>query len=101
MGEMARWNLSISRELDIDVRTHLARRGGKKGDLSAFVEEAVARALRTDSLDAMVDDIWERNRNDDLTGEESEALVREEISKFRAENPMDRKTWTRTRCVSS
>ena len=36
-----RWNLVISDETNIAVRSFLAQRGGKKGDLSLFVEEAV------------------------------------------------------------
>lgn len=36
-----RWTVSVSKETDIAVRTHLARRGMKKGDLSKFIEDAV------------------------------------------------------------
>lgn len=36
-----RWNLVISENTNIAVRTFLAQRGFKKGDLSSFVEEAV------------------------------------------------------------
>lgn len=39
--ETTRWNLAISRETDIAVRSFLARTGFKKGDLSNFVEQAV------------------------------------------------------------
>ena len=38
---MTRWHLSISEQTDRAVRTFLARTGGKKGDLSRFVDEAV------------------------------------------------------------
>ena len=38
---MTRWNLSIPEQTDRAVRTFLARTGGKKGDLSRFVDEAV------------------------------------------------------------
>jgi hypothetical protein len=37
----ARWNLVISEDTNILVRSFLAQRGVKKGDLSTFVEEAV------------------------------------------------------------
>ena len=40
---MTRWNLSIPEQTDRTVRTFLARTGGKKGDLSRFVDEAVRR----------------------------------------------------------
>ena len=36
-----RWTVSVSRDTDISVRSFLARRGMKKGDLSKFIEEAV------------------------------------------------------------
>ena len=36
-----RWTVSVSRETDIAVRSFLAQRGMKKGDLSKFIEEAV------------------------------------------------------------
>ncbi len=36
-----RWTVSVSRETDIAVRSFLAQRGMKKGDLSRFIEDAV------------------------------------------------------------
>jgi hypothetical protein len=36
-----RWTVSVSKATDIAVRTFLAQRGLKKGDLSKFIEEAV------------------------------------------------------------
>lgn len=36
-----RWTVTVSKDTDIAVRTLLAQRGLKKGDLSKFVEEAV------------------------------------------------------------
>ena len=44
---MTRWNISVSPSTDRLVRVFLARSGMKKGDLSAFVDEAVrAEVLR-------------------------------------------------------
>lgn len=38
----ARWNLVVSRDIDISLRQFLANHGGgRKGDISRFVEEAV------------------------------------------------------------
>ena len=54
---MTRWNLSIPEETDRVVRTFLARNGGKKGDLSRFVDEAVRRRV----LDLTVEQIKDRN----------------------------------------
>lgn len=37
-----RWNVVVSRDVDISLRQFLANRGGgRKGDLSHFIEEAV------------------------------------------------------------
>ena len=38
---MTRWTVSVSKETDIAVRSFLAQRGMKKGDLSKFIEDAV------------------------------------------------------------
>ncbi len=41
-----RWNIAVSPELDQSVRMFLAARGGgRKGDLSRFIEEAVRAYL--------------------------------------------------------
>jgi hypothetical protein len=36
-----RWTVSVSKDTDIAVRSFLAPRGLKKGDLSKFIEDAV------------------------------------------------------------
>ncbi len=58
---MTRWSLSIPEETNLAVRTFLARKGGKKGDLSWFVDEAVRRRV----LDLTVCQIKDRNARDD------------------------------------
>src|SRR3546814_10502756 len=58
MNDLARWSLKVSRETDIALRTLLATRGGRKGDLSRFVEDAVNRAV----LRETVRDVRERDR---------------------------------------
>ena len=58
---MSRWSLSIPEKTNLAVRTFLARKGGKKGDLSRFVDEAVRRRV----LDLTVCQIKDRNARDD------------------------------------
>ena len=58
---MTRWSLSIPEETNLAVRTFLARKGGKKGDLSRFVDEAVRRRV----LDLTVCQIKDRKARDD------------------------------------
>lgn len=41
MDEPIRWTVRVSKDTDVAVRTFLAQRGMKKGDLAKFVEEAV------------------------------------------------------------
>lgn len=77
MGELARWSLKVSRETDIALRTLLATRGGKKGDMSRFVEDAVNREV----LRETVRDIQARNA--DVDPDELERLIDEEVGAAR------------------
>ena len=75
--DTTRWTVSVSRDTDITVRSFLAQRGMKKGDLSKFIEDAVrwrvldqtvaeARAgfsdLPPDELQVMIDEAVEASR---------------------------------------
>ena len=75
---MTRWNLSISEETDRMVRMFLARNGGKKGDLSRFVDEAVRRRV----FDLTVSQVKERNA--ELDQREILGLIDDEVSAARA-----------------
>ena len=75
---MTRWSLSIPEDTDRAVRTFLARNGGKKGDLSRFVDEAVRRRM----LDLTVSQIKDRNARYDP--EEILELIDEEVDAARA-----------------
>ena len=77
MGELTRWSLKVSRETDIALRTLLASRGARKGDLSRFVEEAVNREV----LRATIRDIQARNA--DASTEELERLIENEVREAR------------------
>ena len=78
---MARWNLIIPDKTDRAVRTYLARSGGKKGDLSRFVDEAVRRRV----FDLTVSQVKDRNAQDDQ--QEILALIDEEVDAARADRP--------------
>ena len=41
MEETVRWNIKVSKETDLPLRTFWGSQGMKKGDLSKFIEEAV------------------------------------------------------------
>jgi hypothetical protein len=78
---MTRWNLSIPDKTDRAVRTFLARSGGKKGDLSRFVDEAVRKRV----LDLTVAEIKDRNVRSDQ--QEILDLIDEEVDAARAGRP--------------
>ena len=46
MEDSVRWSLKVSRDTDEALRAYLGQRGGRKGDLSKFVQEAVRERLR-------------------------------------------------------
>ena len=76
---MPRWNLVISDDTDRNVRSHLARTGGKKGDLSRFVDRAVRQAVFWETLES----VWDRNRH--LSAAEAQALADEAVADARAD----------------
>ncbi len=78
---MTRWNLTIPEKTDRAVRTYLARTGGKKGDLSRFVDEAVRRRV----LDLTVRQVKDRNAQYDQR--EILDLIDEEVIAERADRP--------------
>ena len=78
---MTRWNLVISDDTYRRVRNYLARTGGKKGDLSRFMDRAVRQAIFWETVDS----IWERNRH--LSGEAVRSLAYNAVAEARADRP--------------
>ena len=75
-----RWNLVVSKQTDQSLRQFLAYEGGgKKGDISRFVEEAVNKHIFDMALQAA------RTHNADLSLEEVEAMVEESLAWARAQ----------------
>ena len=84
MTDPTRWTVKVSKETDVAVRSYLAEHGGKKGDLSKFIE----RAVRKEVLRATVRDIQERNAG--LPGEALQALIDEACAAVRSKFWQDR-----------
>ena len=42
---LVRWTVKVSRDTDVSLRSFLAQRGTKKGDLSRFIEQAVQKEV--------------------------------------------------------
>lgn len=78
MADTARWTVSVSKETDIAVRSFLAQRGGKKGDLSKFIEEAVKWRVLDQSMSEA------RGKFADLPADELQALLDEAVASTRA-----------------
>ena len=75
------WTVSVSRDTDITVRSFLAQRGMKQGDLSKFIEDAVKwRVLDQTMAEA-------RSKFADLPPDEAEALFDEAVVATRKAHP--------------
>jgi len=79
MEEAIRWNIKVSKETDLALRTFLGSRGMKKGDLSKFIEQAV----RAHVFHRTVQDIKSRNAGADP--DELQALIDDTVREVRAE----------------
>ncbi len=72
-----RWTVSVSKDTDISVRSFLAQRGMKKGDLSKFIEDAVRwRVLDQTMAEA-------RTKFSDLQPEALDSLIQEAVTSAR------------------
>jgi hypothetical protein len=76
--DTTRWTVSVSKDTDIAVRSFLAQRGMKKGDLSKFIEEAVKWRV----LDQTIAET--RSKFADLAPDELESMVDEAVAAARA-----------------
>ena len=85
MEEAVRWNIKVSKETDLSLRTLLGSRGMKKGDLSKFIEQAVRAAI----FHRSVQDIQSRNANTDP--ERFQQLIDSTVGEVRSRKPARRK----------
>ena len=87
-GEAVRWNIKVSKETDLTLRTFLGSQGMKKGDLSKFIEQAV----RAHVFHRTVQDIKARNAGTDPDKLNSliDKTVREVRAERRAKGKADR-----------
>ena len=72
-----RWTVSVSKDTDIAVRSFLAQRGMKKGDLSKFIEDAVKWRV----LDQTIGEA--RGKFADLSPEALDSLTDEAVTAAR------------------
>jgi hypothetical protein len=81
-----RWNIKVSKETDLTLRTYLGSQGAKKGDLSKFIEEAV----RWRVLHRTVQDI--KARNADTDPDELQSIIDRAVREVRKGRRAKRKT---------
>jgi hypothetical protein len=74
-----RWTVRVSKDTDVAVRTFLAQRGMKKGDLAKFIEDAV----RWRVFDATV--VETKARNTGVPENEINAAIEDALTTVRAE----------------
>jgi hypothetical protein len=79
MEDTIRWNIKVSRETDLALRTFLGCKGMKKGDLSKFIEDAV----RTQVFHQTVREI--KARNADTDPDELQSIIDDAVQEVRAE----------------
>ena len=77
--EAVRWNIKVSKETDLTLRTFLGSQGMKKGDLSKFIEQAV----RAHVFHRTVRDI--KARNADTDPDEMLARIDDTVREVRAD----------------
>ena len=77
--EAVRWNIKVSKETDLTLRTFLSSQGMKKGELSKFIEQAV----RAHVFHRTVQDIKARNAETDP--DELQSLIDSTVREVRAE----------------
>jgi hypothetical protein len=71
--DTVRWNVIVSSEVDQSLRVFLANHGGRKGDLSRFIEEAVKARIFQQTVDEI------KSANKDLPETDINALIDEAL----------------------
>ena len=81
-----RWNIKVSKSTDVAVRTLLAQKGLKKGDLSKFIEDAVKWRLFNQTVDEV------REAFVDVPTDELHNIIDEAVASVRNEKYRERQS---------
>jgi len=76
-ADTTKWTVSVSKQTDIAVRSFLAQRGMKKGDLSKFIEDAVKWRV----LDQTLAEV--RAKFADVPTQELQSIIEEAVTAAR------------------
>jgi Ribbon-helix-helix domain len=77
--EVVRWTVKVSKDTDISLRTFLAQRGLKKGDLSKFIERAVQKEVFAQTVAGV------QARNAGVSDKKIEGAIDDALRQVRAE----------------
>ena len=77
--EPIRWTVKVSKDTDVSLRSFLAQRGLKKGDLSKFIERAVQKEVFAQTVAAV------QARDANVPDEEIERAIEDALREVRAE----------------
>jgi Ribbon-helix-helix domain len=77
--EAVRWTVKVSKDTDVSLRSFLAQRGLKKGDLSKFIERAVQKEVFAQTVAAV------QARNANVPDERIEEAIEDALREVRAE----------------
>jgi hypothetical protein len=76
---LVRWTVKVSKDTDVSLRSFLAQRGTKKGDLSKFIEQAVQKEVFAQT----VADVEARNSK--IPTKEIDAAINDALRQVRAD----------------
>ena len=79
MDETIRWTVKVSKDTDVSLRSFLAQRGMKKGDLSKFIERAVQKEVFAQTVAEV------KARNTKVSDKEIEDAIDDALKRVRAE----------------
>lgn len=77
--EIVRWTVKVSKDTDVSLRTFLAQRGLRKGDLSKFIERAVQKEVFAQTVAAV------KARNEGIPDAEIQKVIDDALRQVRAE----------------
>ena len=80
MEDNIRWTVKVSRDTDIALRSYLAQRGLRKGELSKFVERAVRKEVLAQTAAAL------KARNQDVPYARLQAIIDEALAQIRSQS---------------
>ena len=80
MEDNIRWTVKVSRDTDIALRSYLAQRGLRKGELSKFVERAVRKEVFAQTAAAL------KARNQDVPYARLQTIIDEAVAQIRSQS---------------